>query len=62
MRNFIRISVLADVLFLLGMVAIVIGIAMDGNIPLAVVVAGAELCAVGLMLVLSAPEESGGSV
>lgn len=55
-------SILADVLFLLGMVAIVIGIAIGGNIPLAVVVAGAELCAVGLMLVLSAPEESGGGV
>lgn len=62
MRKFIRISILADVFFLLGMVAIVIGIAMGGNIPLAVVVAGAELCAVGLMLVLSDPEESGGSV
>ena len=35
-------SVLADVLFALGLAAVAIGIAMAGSIPLAVCVGGAE--------------------
>ena len=35
-------SVLADVLFALGLAAVAIGIAMSGSIPLAVCVGGAE--------------------
>lgn len=62
MRKIFRISILADVLFILGMVAIVIGIAIDGDIPLALVVAGAELCIVGFLLTFSDHEESGGGL
>ena len=40
-------SVLADVLFALGLAAVAIGIAMSGSIPLAVCVGGAETAVCG---------------
>ena len=43
-------SLLADVIFLLGLAAIVVGIALAGHGPLAVCVAGAEMTVAGVLL------------
>lgn len=48
-RKFYR-SVIAEGLFVLGLVAVVVGIAAAGHGPLAITVAGAELIAVGILL------------
>ena len=48
MRFFL--SLLADVIFLLGLAAIVVGIALAGHGPLAVCVAGAEMTVAGILL------------
>ncbi len=53
-------STLADLLVLAGMIAIVVGIALSGRVPLAVAVAGAELIILGVLLQLGAPEDPGG--
>ena len=50
-RRFIR-TLLADALFLVGLAAIVVGIALMGHLPLAVCVAGAECVGVGALLAL----------
>ena len=52
-RRFIR-TLLADALFLVGLAAIVVGIALMGHLPLAVCVAGAECTGTGALLALSA--------
>ena len=52
------ISLVADALFVAGLVAIVVGIALAGHLPAAVCVAGGE--AVGLGLLLSAGSRDGG--
>ena len=44
------ISLIADVLFVAGLVAIVVGIAMAGRFPAAVCVAGGEGVGMGLLL------------
>ena len=43
-------SLLADVIFLLGLSAIVVGIALAGHGPLSVCVAGAEMTVAGVLL------------
>lgn len=48
-RKFIR-SVLADVCFVVGLAAVVVGIAAAGNWPLAICVAGAELVVTGVLI------------
>lgn len=48
-RKFIF-SVLSDLLFVSGMAAVVIGIAMAGHPPLAVCIGGVELMVSGCML------------
>lgn len=48
-RKFFR-SVIADLCFVLGLVAVVVGIAAAGYGPLAVTVAGVELAVVGILL------------
>ena len=60
MKRLFSFSILVDLLVLAGMVAIVVGIALSGNVPLAVSVAGVELIAIGVLLRLGAPEEDGG--
>ena len=60
MKRLFSFSILVDLLVLAGMVAIVVGIALSGNGPLAVSVAGVELIAIGVLLRLGAPEEDGG--
>lgn len=52
------ISLVADALFVAGLVAIVVGIALAGHLPAAVCVAGGE--SVGLGLLLSAGSRDGG--
>lgn len=42
-------TLLADVLFVIGLAAIVVGIAMAGNVPLAVSVAGVELAVTAVL-------------
>lgn len=42
-----KIYLFADLLFVLGLIAIVVGIAMAGNLPLAIGVAGVELILLG---------------
>ena len=60
MKRLFSFSILVDLLVLAGMVAIVVGIALSGNVPLAVSVAVVELIAIGVLLRLGAPEEDGG--
>ena len=60
MKRLFSFSILVDLLVLAGMVAIVVGIALSGNVPLAVSVAGADLIAIGVLLRLGVPEEDGG--
>ena len=55
MKRLFSFSILVDLLVLAGMVAIVVGIALSGNVPLAVSVAGAELIAIGVLLRLGVP-------
>lgn len=52
------ISLVADALFVAGLVAIVVGIALAGHLPAAVCVAGGE--SVGLGLLLSTGNRDGG--
>jgi hypothetical protein len=52
------ISLVADALFVAGLVAIVVGIALAGHLPAAVGVAGGE--SVGLGLLLSTGNRDGG--
>lgn len=51
-RRFIR-TVVADVLFVVGLAAIVVGIAMAGHLPAAICTAGAEGTGIGVLLQLS---------
>ena len=60
MKRLFSFSLMVHLLVLAGMVAIVVGIALSGNVPLAVSVAGVELIAIGVLLRLGAPEEDGG--
>ena len=60
MKRLFSFSILVDLLVLAGMVAIVVGIALSGNVPLAVSVAGVELIAIGVLLRLGAPWQDGG--
>lgn len=46
-------TVIADGLFVLGLAAIAVGVAMMGHVPAAVCVAGAETTLVGVLLKLS---------
>ena len=46
-------TVIADGLFVLGLAAIAVGIAMAGHLPAAVCVAGAESTLTGVLLQLS---------
>lgn len=55
-KRFFR-SVIADVCFLVGLVAVVVGIAAAGYGPLAITVAGVELACVGVMLGVGDREE-----
>ena len=50
-RRYIQ-TVVADVLFVIGLAAIVVGIAAAGHWPLAIGVAGAELTGTGILLKL----------
>lgn len=59
MKKRFILSVLADVLFVIGMVAIVVGIAMAGYIPHAVCAAGGELIASGLFVAVSLRNNGG---
>lgn len=53
-------SLLADAIFLLGLAAIVVGIAMAGHVPLAVGVAGAEMIVLSLVISPGQKEGDGG--
>ena len=55
-RRFIR-TVVADTLFVVGMAAIVVGIALMGHLPLAVCVAGAECTGTGALLAIGQGKE-----
>ena len=55
-RRVIR-TLVADVLFCVGLAAIVVGIALMGHLPLAVCVAGAECTGTGALLSLSIGKE-----
>lgn len=55
-RKFFR-SVIADVCFVLGLVAVVVGVAAAGYGPLAITIAGAELAVVGVLLFPAKGEE-----
>lgn len=55
-RKFFR-SVIADVCFALGLVAVVVGVAAAGYGPLAITIAGAELAVVGILLFPDKGEE-----
>lgn len=55
-KRFFR-SVIADVCFLIGLVAVVVGIAAAGYGPLAITVSGVELACVGVMLGVGDREE-----
>lgn len=50
-------SVIADVCFVLGLVAVVVGVAAAGYGPLAITIAGAELAVVGVLLFPAKGEE-----
>lgn len=58
-KRFFVFSLLADLLFLVGLVAIVTGIALSGNLPAAVTVAGAEMIAVGVLFKLGQDGQEG---
>lgn len=53
-------SLLADGLFLLGLVSIVVGIALAGHVPLAVGVAGAEMIVLSFVISPGQKEGDGG--
>lgn len=55
-HRFIR-TVIADTLFVVGLTAIVVGIAAAGYWPLAVSVAGVELIGTGLLMARSGGED-----
>ena len=55
-KKFFR-SVIADACFVLGLVAVVVGVAAAGYGPLAITIAGAELAAVGVLLFPEKGEE-----
>lgn len=55
-KKFFR-SVIADVCFVLGLVAVVVGVAAAGYGPLAITIAGAELAVVGVLLFPAKGEE-----
>lgn len=56
-RRFFR-TVVADALFVVGLAAIVVGIALMGHLPLAVCVAGAECVGTGALLALGRKEDA----
>ena len=58
-KRFFVFSLLADLLFLVGLVAIVAGIALSGNLPAAVAVAGVEMIAVGVLFKLGQDGQEG---
>lgn len=55
-KKFLR-SVIADACFLIGLVAVVVGIAASGHGPLAIIVGGVELACVGVLLFPRSGEE-----
>ena len=58
-KRFFVFSLLADLLFLVGLVAIVAGIALSGNLPAAVAVAGVEMIAVRVLFKLGQDGQEG---
>lgn len=55
-KRFFR-SLIADVCFVVGLVAVVVGVAAAGYGPLAITVAGVELACVGLLMAAPTGEE-----